>query len=258
LYRLARYDEATSTELTRDISQASSEGCGDAQNGDGFRVTVDSFQRGQPVMFLLTVRRGDAVWHIRRRFGNVWAVHTSLMQGCGRDAIANGLPTPPPRFTPRSVLWTQQDPVFLERRSRAIERYFAALFAFIPCVEQCEALYMFLTYVNLPRWEGDSYMVGGGAPPVDARAVAKLPKAVDDADVATGSIQPDTSDLCVICQESMDIHDKQADIRILPCGHQFHFGCISGWLKQRNTCCVCNGPAVPTAPHFNSIVPAGQ
>ena len=29
------------------------------------------------------IRRGDAVWQIRRRFGNVMAVHNSLVLGCG-------------------------------------------------------------------------------------------------------------------------------------------------------------------------------
>jgi hypothetical protein len=94
-------------------------------------------------------------------------------------------------------------------------------------------------------------MVGGGAPPVDDKVVEKLPKAMEDADVLVGVIP---TILCVICQENMNVNDENADIRILPCGHQFHFDCIAGWLKHRNTCCICNGAAVPSAPHFISNI----
>ena len=31
---------------------------------------------------------------------------------------------------------------------------------------------------------------------------------------------------------------------------RFHYKCISNWLTKRNTCCICNGPAVLSAPHF--------
>lgn len=253
LYRLALYEESSATELASASDAPLAEAAGstgedvDGTAGPPFRLTVDSFNGTRPVMFHMTIRRGDAVWRIRRRFGNIWAVHTSLLQGCGRSAIENGLPRPPPRASLRSLIFGQFDRRFLENRSRQIEQYFQALFAFIPAVEQCEALYCFLCYVQLPRWEGDGYMVGGGAPPVDAHVIDKLPKALDDADVLSGAIP---SVLCVICQDSMDLYDKEADIRILPCGHQFHFNCIAGWLKQRNTCCICNGAAVPSAPHF--------
>mmetsp|Transcript_38899 Transcript_38899/g.61497 ORF Transcript_38899/g.61497 Transcript_38899/m.61497 type:complete len:255 (-) Transcript_38899:103-867(-) len=217
--------------------------------GPKFHVTVDSFQLGHPVMFCLTVRRGDAVWRIRRRFRNVWVVHLQLLMGCGRSARKNGLPRPPPRTTPRSLLYGQSDIIFLERRGRRIESYLRELLAFIPCVEQCEPLYMFLCYVYLPRWDGDGIMVGGGAPPVDAKVVAKLPKAASIDEVSSRTA-PEFSAMCVICQEDMDCRRKRDDIRVLPCGHQFHFDCISRWLKLRNTCCICNGPAVKTAPHF--------
>lgn len=221
--------------------------------GPPFEVTVDGFRLGQPVMFSMTVRRGDAVWRIRRRFRNIWAVHRALLLGCGRTALRSGLPSPPPRMTPRSVLFGPTDHHFLERRSKQIESYFRELLEFIPCVEQCEALYMFLCYVHLPRWEGDGTMIGGGAPPVDAKAVAKLPKAKKGIRWLTA---PASTPICVICQDTLDAKDAKdgdADIRVLPCGHQFHFGCIAIWLKQRNTCCVCNGPAVLTAPHFEKI-----
>jgi len=257
LYRLTLYDEPSTELLARSENAAlesdssssdqapAQANANDEEQGLRFEVTVDGFQIGNPVMYNMTIRRGDAVWRIRRRFGNVLAVHASLLLGCGRSALKNGLPRPPNRVSPRSLIFGQRDPIFLERRGRQIEQYMQRLLGFIPCVEQCEALYMFLCYVNLPRWEGDGTMVGGGAPPVDDKAVAKLPKAVDDVDVLSSPAQ-----LCVICQEALDIYDQNADVRVLPCGHQFHFGCISSWLKQRNTCCVCNGAAVLTAPRF--------
>jgi hypothetical protein len=97
-------------------------------------------------------------------------------------------------------------------------------------------------------------MIGGGAPPVDAKAVAKLPKAKIS---MKPFLAPAPTLICVICQDTLqatDAKDGATDIRVLPCGHQFHFKCISTWLKQRNTCCICNGPAVLTAPHLEKIV----
>lgn len=39
-------------------------------------------------------------------------------------------------------------------------------------------------------------------------------------------------------------------LRIKKLSPRFHYKCISSWLTKRNTCCICNGPAVLTAPHF--------
>jgi len=205
-------------------------------------------------MFSMTIRRGDAVWRIRRRFRNIWAIHKALQMGCGRSALRSGLPCPPPRATLRSLVYGHLDQLFLERRSRQIEAYFRELIELIPCVEQFEVLYTFLCYVHLPRWEGDGTMIGGGAPPVNSKAVAKLPKASKAKHLLAS---PVANPLCVICQHALDTVDAQdgsTDIRVLPCGHQFHFGCIATWLKQRNTCCICNGPAVLTAPHLEKLM----
>lgn len=240
-----------------------------------FRITVDSYQRGSPVLFNMTVRRGDAVWQIRRRYRQVWAVHQSLEQGLRGAGLHSDLPRPPPRKTLRSSVFGQLDTRFLEERARRLEEYIQALLDFIPCVEQCEALYNFLCLVNQPRRDLDllhGEIVGGGAPPVDAAAIAKLPRKgagiarptsaaaaaqvlepmveapePTAADEAADTGIPKKVAICVICQEP---NDPSADIRELPCGHEFHFHCIEQWLRRRNTCCMCNGPGVLSAPRL--------
>jgi len=221
-----------------------------------FRVAVTSYQRGDPVIFKLTVRRGDAVWQIRRRYRQFWAVHQSLLLGLGGESA--GLPRPPPRKTVRSTLYGPHDARFLETRAIQLETYLRALLDFIPCAEQCEALYNFLCLVNQHRSDLDllhGEIVGGGAPPVDAAAIAKLPRksrelpplreeGAEAAEAAPAARKPT---ICVICQEP---NDPSGDIRELPCGHEFHFKCIDQWLRRRNTCCVCNGPGVLSAPRM--------
>ncbi|EHA8589244.1 E3 ubiquitin-protein ligase SGR9, amyloplastic [Cocos nucifera] len=41
---------------------------------------------------------------------------------------------------------------------------------------------------------------------------------------------------CVICKEEMEVG---RDVCELPCGHWFHWGCVLGWLRKRNTCPCC-------------------
>lgn len=247
------------TEMT-DGTPCAAARCMDPQR---FQVQVTSVCRGQPTMFIIEVRRGDAVWQVQRRFRQVWSVHESLLRGLGNAALERGFPKPPPRNTLRSLVRGQSDRLFLEDRARRLEAYLDGLLDYIPCVEQCEALYKFLCYVNLPRWDLDlryGEMVGGGAPPVDAGAVAKLPSAgKSKAPAARPQSEGRTTEqakptLCVVCQETMDISKEDVDIRELPCGHQFHYMCIAQWLRQRNTCCICQSPAVLTAPRLSGAL----
>merc|ERR1712113_1216227 len=46
---------------------------------------------------------------------------------------------------------------------------------------------------------------------------------------------------CTICQETMCAKD---DIRVLPCGHEYHYTCIAQWIPVKNSCCVCQSPAI--------------
>jgi len=201
-------------------------------------------------MFNLTIRNGDAVWQIRRRFRQVRSLHGSLSSALAETDLGRRLPPPPPRATFRSAIFGQKDRQFLDDRAKMIETYLKELTALIPCVEQCEALYMFICYLHLPRWRGDRVLVGGGAPPVDPKAIASLPRTPQLPEATLDEDGEAKVVVCVVCQEAIDPCDKQADIRQLPCGHEFHFQCISNWLTKRNTCCICNGPAVPSAPHF--------
>jgi len=42
---------------------------------------------------------------------------------------------------------------------------------------------------------------------------------------------------CIICLS--DDTELLADWRELPCGHQFHLGCLRGWLKRSRQCPIC-------------------
>lgn len=224
------------------------------QGSPTFQVTVDGFQMSRPVVFDMTIHYGDAVWQIRRRYRQVWAVHTSLIEGLGHAAFrAGGLPRPPPRLTWRSCVAGQREQHFLEERAVLIQHYLDELLRFIPCVEQFEALYRFLCYSGVPRNDYGPMLGGqiiaGGAPPVNAAAVARLPRAsISPSDSESPKSTP--KKMCVVCQDTMDGENLDDDIRVLPCGHEFHFRCISQWLKQRNACCVCQGAAVLTAPRL--------
>ena len=41
---------------------------------------------------------------------------------------------------------------------------------------------------------------------------------------------------CIICLENMIKGDK---IKILECGHIYHYNCINDWFKKVNECPVC-------------------
>jgi len=247
-----------------------------------FRVCVEGFRSGSasdPVVYLLTVRRGDAVWRVQRRFRQLLEVHTSLVRGFGNSPLRRSLPHPPGKGSIRSAIFGQRDRRFLEDRGIQMQHFLDGLLKLIPCAEQCEALYKFLCYTNLRNWHY-GYLIGGGAPPVDEATVARLPKSFGSASLSLPLTLGLTSDsakdcggldwkvedeaaavpekeekapsqICVVCQDLMDRTCEADDVRVLPCGHEFHYRCISVWLRQRNTCCVCNGAAVPSAPRFD-------
>jgi len=48
--------------------------------------------------------------------------------------------------------------------------------------------------------------------------------------------------LCQICQMDFECDEH---IKILPCGHDFHVGCIDMWLKDKKTCCICKKSVAP-------------
>lgn len=48
--------------------------------------------------------------------------------------------------------------------------------------------------------------------------------------------------ICQICQCDFECTEH---IKILPCGHDFHVGCIDMWLKDNKTCCLCKASVAP-------------
>ncbi|CAE7562661.1 RHG1A [Symbiodinium natans] len=215
-----------------------------------YRVQVDSFEparRGRHVIYTLIIRRGSAQWPIRRRFRQVVKLHEQLVQGFGRSSMKEGLPRLPPKLTYRSIFCGQQDQRFLQLRAMQLQEYFEALLRYIPYVDQCEALREFLCSVDVSNMSYDALLdleqaLGRGSPGrrIDAALIAALPKRSDRRSEASPSHQ---SGCCVICQELML---KSEDIRVLPCGHEYHYECISQWIPESNTCCVCHGLAIET------------
>jgi hypothetical protein len=52
-------------------------------------------------------------------------------------------------------------------------------------------------------------------------------------------LKNDHDDDCCICMDQMK---KNTLVRILPCTHTFHARCADKWLKQKNSCPMCQRP----------------
>jgi len=249
----------SSSQVTTSIT-ASPEAAGtrtvleDEEEVPEYSVQVDGFEvarRGRHVVFSLTISRGNASWPIRRRFRQVAKLHEQLLQGLGRSAMKSGLPRLPPKVTCRSLFCGQQDDSFLRSRAVQLQEYFEALLRYIPFVDQCEALREFLCSVDVANMSYDALLDLGQAlgragpepPPVDPALIAALPKRRAEEASLSGS------GCCVICQEKLD---DDEDIRVLPCGHEYHYDCIAQWIPQSNSCCVCQGLAVYQPPAAGS------
>jgi hypothetical protein len=132
-----------------------------------------------------------------------------------------------------------------------LQQYFDELLRYIPYVDQCEALHEFLCSIDTSTMSYEALLGLGDAigrvtsgPIVDPASISALPRrqtaqAWKLADAAAAA----SSGCCVICQEAMEPDD--GDVRILPCGHEYHYKCIAQWIPRSNTCCVCNAVAVP-------------
>lgn len=226
------------------------------------------------VYFNMLVYHGTAHWPIRRRFRQVTALHAQLLRGLGRSAMVRGLPLLPPKVTCRALIYGQRDERFLTSRVTRLQRYFDGLLRYVPYVEQCEALFEFLCSVDVNNMSYDALLdlgqaLGRGGPspqPLDPAAIAALPRraamtesaagatvaalaaaaaAADTADASAKSEAASASaadkERCVICQEPLK---DSEDVRVLPCGHEYHFPCIERWVRESNTCCVCHSVAV--------------
>ncbi|CAM9493340.1 unnamed protein product [Scytosiphon promiscuus] len=47
---------------------------------------------------------------------------------------------------------------------------------------------------------------------------------------------------CTICLAS---YEEEELIKVLPCGHDFHSGCLDSWLERKAVCPLCKEPAFP-------------
>ncbi len=93
---------------------------------------------------------------------------------------------------------------------------FLALCVCLPCV------LLFLRLVAEPE----------GAP---SQVVENLPKRTFDRDhdrVPPGQPAPS----CAICMQDYQFGDE---LRVLPCKHEFHVGCVDQWLVLKKTCPFC-------------------
>uniref|UniRef100_A0A7S1AV77 RING-type E3 ubiquitin transferase n=1 Tax=Noctiluca scintillans TaxID=2966 RepID=A0A7S1AV77_NOCSC len=214
----------------------------------GYRLHVEGFElrpHRRFAIFTMAVEHGGVRWPISRRFRQVSALHRSLLRSLGQSSMGKGLPALPPRVTCLSVCRGQLDDRFLQARVCELQTYFDDLLRYIPNVEQSEALYEFLCCIDVSAMSYDTLLdleqavgsVGEKNLPSDSQ-IAALPAWSSTSPSWRGVFK---TDCCVVCQEYMLEHE---DTRVLPCGHRYHFQCISRWLQESNSCCVCQSVAV--------------
>jgi len=222
-----------------------------------YHISVNGYQTAWPVRFRIVVQRGEGEWRCRRRFKQVVAFHRALSNELQGSPLLYRLPVLPPRVAIRQSLYGPQDRLFLATRKEQLQQYFNELLQVIPSLDESLALRSFLFQDgDLPERSNDyGYLLSLGEllgpgerarsePPVSSDAVLALPKA--SISCIEDSVFPNAaSKFCVVCQDTMDLRSSDDDVRVLPCGHLFHFKCISSWLQQRNSCCVCQQLAIP-------------
>ncbi|CAK0843354.1 unnamed protein product [Prorocentrum cordatum] len=174
----------------------------------------------------------------------------------GVSSMREGLPSLPPRVTCRQILFGQRDQRFLAARAGQLQAYFGALLRHIPYVDQCEALHEFLCSPDVASMGYEALLdlaeaVGDAPtsdPPVTRSEIEALPLRGQGAQPSASAAS--AASWCPICQEELE---ADGDIRVLPCGHEYHFGCISQWVQLKNRCCVCQGMAVIPSPSAQSV-----
>jgi len=76
--------------------------------------------------------------------------------------------------------------------------------------------------------------------------IQKLPTRTYDVDPATRPANAPAPDPCAICRSDFAFGDE---LRILPCRHEFHTGCVDSWLKINQTCPLCRAPISGAGAH---------
>lgn len=224
-----------------------------------YHVRVDGFERARVrrgvrgwTVYTLTVSHGNAHWPIRRRYRQIALLHQRLSQALGTHDRA-GLPQPPRKFTLRSMLMGNFDQGFLQSRCQELQVYLDSLLAYIPYVDQCECLREFLCAVDqrfLDDYERllDLQEAVGSERRVQLlpkAAVAALPRSKGRCSKSVSGSPVFEYDTCAICQDTLDPNDDEHDVRVLSCGHEYHFKCIARWLEQSNSCCICQSVVEP-------------
>ncbi|KUJ12698.1 uncharacterized protein LY89DRAFT_785292 [Mollisia scopiformis] len=87
----------------------------------------------------------------------------------------------------------------------------------------------------------------GRGVPLRRQSLAYYPRPGPTDDRLLAKSDLDEDDICPVCQEhhevrgdGLDIPDEVDDVRELPCGHKFHYFCITEWLNTgSNSCPYC-------------------
>ena len=91
------------------------------------------------------------------------------------------------------------------------------------------------------RWQLDSKHVVATLPTKELADDDIAARVAAKANQKTSSLALIVEDptICQICQCDFEAGDH---VKVLPCCHDFHVGCIDHWLKDNNSCVLCKAP----------------
>ena len=97
----------------------------------------------------------------------------------------------------------------------------------ISAVVFCRERAAYSEYFELVEQYGES------VPPVPHFSIEGLsPRMIQHFEVQTGL----GDGVCSVCLEDLQVDER---VRVLPCKHRFHLGCIDGWLMRQHWCPNC-------------------